>query len=50
VSYNIPDVKEEPAFDLKVSLKRSDDVFGPIRATETGEALCLPLEVSIDAK
>ncbi|XP_020628880.1 alpha-2-macroglobulin-like isoform X2 [Orbicella faveolata] len=50
VSYNIPDVKEEPAFDLKVSLKRSDDVFGPILATETGEPLCLPLEVSINAK
>jgi len=50
VSYNIPDVKEEPAFDLKVNLKRSDDVFGPILATETGELLCLPLDVSINAK
>jgi len=50
VSYNIPDVNEEPAFDLKVSLKRSDDVFGSILTTETGELLCLPLEVSINAK
>ena len=50
MSYNIPDVQEEPAFDLRVSLKRSDDVFGPIVATETGERLCLPLDVSINAK
>ena len=50
MSYNIPDVKEEPAFDLKVSLKRSDDVIGPIVATETGEPLCLPLDVSINTR
>ncbi|XP_078348546.1 C3 and PZP-like alpha-2-macroglobulin domain-containing protein 8 isoform X2 [Oculina patagonica] len=50
VSYNIPDVKEEPAFDLKVSLKLSEDVFGSILTTETGDPLCLPLDVSINAK
>ena len=49
MSYNIPDIKEEPAFDLKVTLKRSEDVFEPI-ATETGELLCLPLDMFISAK
>ena len=34
VSYNIPDVKEEPEFDLKVKLKLSEDVVDPL-ATET---------------
>ncbi len=50
MSYNIPDVKEEPAFDLKVSLKLSEDVFGSILTTETGDPLCLPLDVSINAR
>ena len=49
MSYNIPDVKEEQAFDLKVTFKRSEDVFEPI-ATETGELLCLPLDMFISAK
>ncbi|CAH3159931.1 unnamed protein product [Porites lobata] len=49
VSYNIPDVKEEPAFDLKVKLKLSEDLVDPL-ATETGEFLCMPLEMSISAK
>lgn len=49
VSYNIPDVKEEPAFDLKVKLKLSEDLVDPL-ATETGEFLCLPSEMSISAK
>ncbi|XP_068740975.1 alpha-2-macroglobulin-like isoform X2 [Montipora capricornis] len=49
VSYNIPDVKDEPAFDLNVTLKLSDDVFGPM-ATAAGEILCLPLEMSITAE
>ncbi|XP_068693904.1 alpha-2-macroglobulin-like [Montipora foliosa] len=49
VSYNIPNVKDEPAFDLNVTLKLSDDVFGPM-ATAAGEILCLPLEMSITAE
>lgn len=49
VSYNIPDVKEEPAFDLKVKLELSEDLVDPL-ATETGEFLCMPLEMSISAK
>lgn len=49
VSYNIPDVKEEPAFDLKVTLSPSDDIFAPL-STETGDPLCLPLEFSITAR
>ena len=49
VSYNIPDVKEEPAFDLKVKLNFSEDLVNPL-ATETGESLCMPLEMSISAK
>ncbi|KAJ7371501.1 endopeptidase inhibitor [Desmophyllum pertusum] len=50
VSYNIPDVKDEPAFDLKVRLSPSQDVMGPILTTETGELLCLPLDFFVDAK
>lgn len=49
VSYNIPDVKEKPAFDLKVTLLPSDDIFAPL-STETGDPLCLPLDFSISAK
>lgn len=49
MSYNIPDVKEKPAFDLKVTLTPSDDIFAPL-STETGDPLCLPLDFSISAK
>lgn len=49
VSYNIPDVTDEPAFGLNVTLQPSDDMFAPM-ATQSGELLCLPLEMFITAE
>ncbi|XP_067056984.1 pregnancy zone protein-like isoform X1 [Acropora muricata] len=49
VSYNIPDVTDEPAFGLNVTLQPSDDIFAPM-ATQSGELLCLPLEMFITAE
>ena len=50
VSYNIPEVQEEPAFDLSVKVKRVDDVLASPLTTETGEELCGPLEMQISAR
>ena len=49
MSYNIPDVTDEPAFGLNVTLQPSDDIFAPME-TQSGELLCLPLEMFITAE
>nr|BAJ05271.1 alpha-2-macroglobulin [Diadumene lineata] len=50
VSYNIPDVKENPAFDLSVGVKPPSGARSAIVKSEAGEQLCQPLEMKVYAK
>ncbi|KAK3727994.1 hypothetical protein QZH41_015942, partial [Actinostola sp. cb2023] len=50
VLYNIPEVEEEPAFKLSVSVHPRKIKTSSIETTEAGEELCQPLEMKVCAK